>query len=341
MYKIIGADQKEYGPISVEQIRQWIAEGRVNAQTQACAEGTQDWRPLGTFPDFAFTATPAAAEMPGAETVAPVSPEEILTRDYSLDIGACISRGWLLFKNNFATLFVTFLLLAVLTIGVSWVVQMIFAAIGANRLPVATKQWLNPIYLIFNALVIGPLTGGLYYVYISTIRGKPASAGDLFLGFKSFQDLFLGKLIPSLFATVCMLPFSYSYTAKVAPFLENLQQNPSSAHPQEIFSQLLSALGSTLPIFLICLVPVTYLSVNWLFVLPLVIDQKMGFWAAMKTSWKMVHKHWFHVFGLLVLIGLINLAGFCVCCVGLLVTVPIGLAALMYAYEDIFGRKTA
>jgi uncharacterized membrane protein len=221
------------------------------------------------------------------------------------------------------------------------VVQMIFAAIGANRLPVATKQWLNPIYLIFNALVIGPLTGGLYYVYISTIRGKPASAGDLFLGFKSFQDLFLGKLIPSLFTTACMLPFSYSYTAKVAPFLEHLQQNPSSAHPQEIFSQLLSALGSTLPIFLICLVPVTYLSVNWLFVLPLVIDQKMGFWAAMKTSWKMVHKHWFHVFGLLVLIGLINLAGLCVCCVGLLVTVPIGLAALMYAYEDIFGRKTA
>ena len=28
MYKIIGGDQKEYGPIGAEQIRQWIAEGR-------------------------------------------------------------------------------------------------------------------------------------------------------------------------------------------------------------------------------------------------------------------------------------------------------------------------
>ena len=34
MYEIIGADGKEYGPISFEQIRQWIAEGRVNAQTR-------------------------------------------------------------------------------------------------------------------------------------------------------------------------------------------------------------------------------------------------------------------------------------------------------------------
>lgn len=53
MYKIIGADRKEYGPISTEQLRFWITEGRVNAQTQACAEGTTDWKPLSAFPDFA------------------------------------------------------------------------------------------------------------------------------------------------------------------------------------------------------------------------------------------------------------------------------------------------
>jgi hypothetical protein len=52
MYKIIGADQKEYGPISAEQIRQWITEGRVNAQTMICLDGTQDWKPLASFPEF-------------------------------------------------------------------------------------------------------------------------------------------------------------------------------------------------------------------------------------------------------------------------------------------------
>jgi hypothetical protein len=59
----------------------------------------------------------------------------------------------------------------------------------------------------------------------------------------------------------------------------------------------------------------------------------------MKTSWKMANKHWWHIFGLLLLIDLVNLAGFCACCVGVLFTIPIGLAALMYAYETIFGAK--
>ena len=63
MYKIIGGDGKEYGPISADQLRQWISEGRVNAQTQALLEGTTDWKPLGAFTEFAsfFAAPPTAA----------------------------------------------------------------------------------------------------------------------------------------------------------------------------------------------------------------------------------------------------------------------------------------
>jgi len=33
MYTIIGGDQKEYGALSAEDMRKWIAEGRLNAQT--------------------------------------------------------------------------------------------------------------------------------------------------------------------------------------------------------------------------------------------------------------------------------------------------------------------
>ena len=31
-YTIIGGDTKEYGPISADDVRQWISEGRLNAQ---------------------------------------------------------------------------------------------------------------------------------------------------------------------------------------------------------------------------------------------------------------------------------------------------------------------
>src|SRR4051812_27037715 len=72
MYKIIGADQKTYGPISREQILQWIAENRANAQTQVQAEGSDEWKPLSAFPEFAgaFTGpTSIPAFVPGLQPV--------------------------------------------------------------------------------------------------------------------------------------------------------------------------------------------------------------------------------------------------------------------------------
>ncbi len=64
MYKIIGADQKQYGPVSVDELRQWITEGRVNQQTLIQAEGQADWRPLSTFPEFATVAQPVPSGTP-------------------------------------------------------------------------------------------------------------------------------------------------------------------------------------------------------------------------------------------------------------------------------------
>ena len=58
MYKIIGADGREYGPVSSEVLQRWIAEGRVNSQTQAQSEGTTGWKPLTTFPEFAGPSAP-------------------------------------------------------------------------------------------------------------------------------------------------------------------------------------------------------------------------------------------------------------------------------------------
>jgi len=52
MYKIIGADGKEYGPISIEQMRDWMRQGRVSLQTQVRPEAGGDWRPLSTYPEL-------------------------------------------------------------------------------------------------------------------------------------------------------------------------------------------------------------------------------------------------------------------------------------------------
>lgn len=72
MYRIIGADGNQYGPISAEQLRQWIAEGRANAQTKVLAEGTTEWKTLGEFPEF-FGATPTPS-VPGTPPAPPTMP---------------------------------------------------------------------------------------------------------------------------------------------------------------------------------------------------------------------------------------------------------------------------
>jgi len=79
MYRIIGADGNQYGPISAEQLRQWIAEGRANAQTKVLAEGTTEWKPLSEFPEFFGPAAPPPGvttppPSPGMPTMPPMQP---------------------------------------------------------------------------------------------------------------------------------------------------------------------------------------------------------------------------------------------------------------------------
>ena len=43
----------EYGPVSAEQIRQWITERRVDSETKLQAEGSGEWKRLAEMPEFA------------------------------------------------------------------------------------------------------------------------------------------------------------------------------------------------------------------------------------------------------------------------------------------------
>jgi hypothetical protein len=74
MYKIIGQDGKEYGPISSQQLRQWISEGRVESRTPVFTDGAKDWTFVGLLPEFANC---FASDVPPAiapQTITPLSP---------------------------------------------------------------------------------------------------------------------------------------------------------------------------------------------------------------------------------------------------------------------------
>ena len=66
MYQIIGADGRVYGPVSSEQTRRWMAEGRVNAQTRVQEAGATEWKTAAEFPELGL-APAAGLPEPGQE----------------------------------------------------------------------------------------------------------------------------------------------------------------------------------------------------------------------------------------------------------------------------------
>ena len=321
-YLIIGGDGKEYGPVTDADVRQWIAEGRLAGSSRAKAESDAEFRPLATFPEFAdvLKAPPA--------TIAPLKAAagagEFSEADYELDIGGCIGRGWELVKTNMNLLFVGTLLYLLIEVAIG----------GLANIPV-----IGAVFSIANFVISGPLLGGVFYLFIGVIRGAPVEIGDIFAGFRrAFGQLFLGTLLQGLLVGACLIPFLVVFLIKFMPLISHLQGLQHGTPPDaETLNALKSILFTTLPVLLVCAIPATYLSVCWKFTLPLIIDRQLEFWPAMKTSFKQVNRHWWQVFGLVIVIGLVNLSGALACCVGLLFTIPIGFAALMYAYETLFS----
>ncbi|HUJ72706.1 MAG TPA: GYF domain-containing protein [Verrucomicrobiae bacterium] len=295
MYKIIGADGREYGLVTAEQLRQWIREGRVNAETKVQAEGSTEWKAISAFPEFADIPAAASPVM----TVPPPGSGE-------LDIGSCISRGWKLLQNNFGRLVGTTFLVCLLLGGVGGALRFLvntafgvpFQVRGVHGLEIFRLQWRGMVAsMLWNLIMAGPLLGGLYHYYLKLIRGQPASLADAFAGFS-------GAFVPLVLA--------------------------------HIISGVLTGLG-----LLLCILPGIYLGVAWKFTLPLVIDKRLGFWEAMELSRTVVSRQWWILFALFLVSGVIACLGFVACCIGIFITLPIGIAAVLYAYEDILGAQPA
>ena len=90
--------------------------------------------------------------------------------------------------------------------------------------------------------------------------------------------------------------------------------------------------------FLLFVIPGIYLTVSYIFSELLIVDRKMDPWEALEESRKMVTKNWFLYFAFLLTIAVINIIGLIPLGIGLLVTVPLSVTAIVLAYEEEFGR---
>jgi len=339
-YIIIGGDGKEYGPITAADVRQWVAEGRLSAQSLAKSVADAEFRPLEKFPEFTDAWTSGAPS-----NIGPLFSSAEISGDYEIDLGGCISQGWEITKKNYGTLFASVLVLLGVKVAVSSVINFVLIASLNKIFTSATATVALGILMVaLDAPVMGPLLGGVYLIFLKTIRGETAAISELFVGFqKCWAPLFLGSLAVNLINVLCMAPASYVIAAKINPLLHQLQalqaQGAAPAEIGKIMPQMLSAYASSLPILCICAIPLTYLSVCWQFTVALIIDKNLSVGAAMKLGWQRVNLHWWQVFGLTLLGALIGVCGLIGCGIGVLFTIPIAFAIMMLGYETIFSAK--
>ena len=199
MFKIIGIDGRQYGPVDAEQIKRWIAAGRVDASTKAQAEGSEDWKSLAEFPEFAEAlaakasapepeAPPAGIPQPGPP-VDPIALAQIITtRGVTIDVGSCLGRAWDKMMGDLWTI-----------VGIS---ALVWLALSAS----------HAVYV--GIVITGPLLGGLYYYYLKKIRGQTAELQDAFAGFTlAFVQLLLASVVSgaliALGLALCVIPGIY------------------------------------------------------------------------------------------------------------------------------------
>jgi membrane-anchored glycerophosphoryl diester phosphodiesterase (GDPDase) len=84
-------------------------------------------------------------------------------------------------------------------------------------------------------------------------------------------------------------------------------------------------------------IPGLYLSIAYMFTLPLIVDKNMDFWQAMETSRKAVTQHWFKFFFISVLMGILYLVSIIPLGLGLIWTIPMFIALQGVLYRRVFG----
>ncbi len=219
MYKVIGGDQQEYGPATADEIRAWIADGRLSFDSKvkeldprsaasqddsadAAQAGQGDWRHLSDFPEFSEALRNQVERFAKPGEIPPfpqIEPARASIRSSApapeLHVGRCLSLGWELMLSNFGLIFgSTFLV---------WMIGMI-----CQVLPLGIFYW----------LVSSVFYGGLFLVILQRMRGQEVSVGDTFLGFRmGFSQLMLAGLVSGLLSWLglflCVLPGLYLYIA--------------------------------------------------------------------------------------------------------------------------------
>ena len=320
-YIIIGGDGNEYGPVSTEEVREWVQAGRANGDTRIKPMDAKDWGRLRDFPEFEPNVSPdSAPPLPSVEGAAQSPPQlpgggplltadqlmqELQGRPHTFSVGDCFSRGWRLTMDNFGLLLLTVLAF----MGLS----LVSALVPLGQLVCA-----------------GPLMGGTYYIFLKRLRNEPAEVGNIFTGFnEAFMPLFLVNLFMMLAIFAACIPL---IGVAIVGVVTGIAEASTGSPP--IFTILIIALS-----FIISMLLQGTLWGMLIFGIPLALDRRMDGVEAFKATWRVTKNCWGKCLLLIICTVLVNLVGMLVLCLGMLVSIPLSMAMMAVAYERLFGKR--
>ena len=363
---------QQRGPVTDAELAGLIESGVVRPETLVWRDGMTDWRPLAearpstasTFPEPAVPVAPSMAldaskgsvggnpcaccgrrfltedlvAVAGSPVCAACKPimlqrlsegatggpsaegtawdentlgeEDVLARDYEVPAGESVKAGWNAAFGNAGTVLLGGALVT-LVLGALQVVPYI------GGLVVVILQ--------------GPLWGGLLLAFLKHLRTGRMEVGDAFQGFgPRFWPLCRAYLVPTLLASIAYIPGVATIVVAAIPGFSAAAGMPSMTGVSIL---VIAAVGVLL---VGGGVVGTYLTVSWMYTLPLVADRGYRVLPAMKLSRKFVARHfWQHLF-LMILFGLVALLGLIACLVGIFVAVPVIAFAQAFVFNRLF-----
>ncbi|MHA6494083.1 DUF975 family protein [Pseudomonas borbori] len=152
----------------------------------------------------------------------------------------------------------------------------------------------------------------------------------------------IGQMVTGVFAAALAYPFMAGI---------NMVGIRRAADQPVTFNEIFSHFGRTVPLLvtaivmmllvylgmILLIIPGLYLSIAYMLAIPLVVERGLPTWQALEASRKAITQHWFKVFGLFLLLGLITMLSAIPLGIGLVWTIPLFVISMGILYRTIFG----
>jgi uncharacterized membrane protein len=215
----------------------------------------------------------------------------------------CIKAGWNLIKDQYW-----------LFVGMTLVAMLVGSAVPLG-------------------ILMGPMMCGMYLALFQTRRNQPIEFGLLFKGFDFFGNAVVATLLHMIPIIIVVVPTYIIFYIGMFGVMATTSSRNGEPNP----GALLGFFGMFAVVWLAIMVLLIVLSVVFTFAYPLIVDRRLSGLDAVKLSVRAGFGNFWRLLGMLLLTGLLSFAGLLLCYVGIFLVLPISLAAIAVAYEQVFG----